>query len=43
MESAQAISGMEVTPTAKVARWSAEHRWWVLAATVLVLVPAMFV
>ena len=43
MESAPAISGMKVAPTAKVARWSAKHRWWVLAATVLVLVAAMFV
>ena len=32
-----------LTPTARVARWSARHRWWVLAASVLVLVAAMFV
>ena len=32
-----------LTPTARVAAWSARHRWWVLAATVLVLVAAMFV
>ena len=43
MASAQAISDMKVTPTAKVARWSAKHRWWVLAASVLVLMAAMFV
>ena len=32
-----------LTPTARIARWSARHRWWVLAATVLALVAAMFV
>ena len=32
-----------LTPTARIARWSARHRWWVLAATVLVLVAAMFI
>ena len=30
-----------LTPTARVARWSARHRWWVLAATVLTLVLAI--
>ena len=43
MASAGAIDNMKVTPTAKVARWSATHRWWVLAVSVLVLVAAMFV
>ncbi|MFB3093835.1 MAG: MMPL family transporter, partial [Dehalococcoidia bacterium] len=43
MASVQAISDTKLTPTAKVARWSAEHRWWVLAASVLVFVTAIFV
>ncbi len=43
MTSSKAISDMKVSPTAKVARWSAKHRWWVLAASVLILVAAMFV
>ena len=38
-----AIDTSDLSPTARVARWSAKHRWWVLAATVLVLVMAMFV
>ncbi len=29
--------------TGQVARWSAHHRWWVVATTVLVLVMAIFV
>ena len=29
--------------TGRLARWSATHRWWVVAASVLVLVAAMFV
>ena len=29
--------------TGRIARWSALHRWWVVAATVLVVVLAMFV
>ena len=41
MASAQAVSNMKVTPTAKVARWSAKHRWWVLAATLLTLVVSV--
>ena len=41
MASPQAISDMKVTPTAKVARWSAKHRWWVLAATLLTLVASV--
>jgi uncharacterized membrane protein YdfJ with MMPL/SSD domain len=32
-----------LTPTARVARWSARHRWWVVAATILTLVMVMFV
>ena len=42
MASAQAISDMRVGPTGKVARWSAKHRWWVLAASVLVLVMDIY-
>ena len=34
MASVQAISGMKVTPTANVARWSAKHRWWGVAASI---------
>ena len=30
-----------LTPTARVARWSARHRWWVLAATMLTLIAAI--
>ena len=29
--------------TGRIGRWSAQHRWWVVAASVLVLVMAMFV
>ena len=29
--------------TGRIAAWSAKHRWWVLAASVLVLVMAIFV
>ncbi len=29
--------------TGQVARWSAQHRWWVIAASVMVMVLAMFV
>ena len=42
MVSAQAISEMKATLTAKVARWSAKHRRWVLAASVLVLVMDIY-
>ena len=35
------ITGL--SSTARIARWSARHRWWVIAATVLVLVMAVFV
>ncbi len=41
MQSASSRSSVSVT--ARVARWSANHRWWVLAASVLVLVVAMVV
>ena len=37
------IDPTSLTTTARVARWSARHRWWVVAASVLVLVMAMFV
>ena len=29
--------------TGSIANWSARHRWWVVAASVLVLVMAVFV
>ena len=29
--------------TGRIANWSARHRWWVVAASVLVIVLAMFV
>ncbi len=35
-------NGNGLTPTARLARWSAAHRWWVLGASVLVLVLAVF-
>ena len=34
---------LTLSATARVARWSAKHRWWVVAASVLVLVAAIFV
>ena len=34
---------MPLSFTGSMASWSARHRWWVIAATVLVLVMAMFV
>ena len=37
MANAQAISGIKVTPTAHVARWSAKHRWRGVAASVAFL------
>ena len=37
------IDGMGFSFTGRIASWSARHRWWVIAATVLVLVAAMFV
>ncbi len=41
MERASAISDRKLTPTARISRWSARHRWWVLAATLLTLVAAV--
>ena len=38
-----AVDTSTLSPTARVARWSARHRWWVVASTVLTLVMAMFV
>ena len=35
--------GISLIFTGRIAAWSARHRWWVIAATVLVLVMAMFV
>ena len=32
-----------LTFTGRIASWSARHRWWVIAASVLVLVLAVFV
>ena len=37
MASVQAISGIKVTPTANVARWSARYRWRGVAASVAIL------
>ena len=37
------IKPTSLTPTARVAAWSARHRWWVIAAIVLALVMAIFV
>ena len=42
MEGASAIREMKLIPTARISQWSAKHRWWVLAATLLVLVAAVF-
>ncbi len=39
MQSASSRSSVSVT--ARVARWSANHRWWVFAASLLVLVAAV--
>ncbi len=35
--------GISLSFTGRIAGWSARHRWWVIAASVLVLVLAMFV
>ena len=35
--------GISLSFTGRIAGWSARHRWWVVAATVLVLVMAVFV
>ena len=34
---------LTLSATARVARWSAKHRWWVVAASVMTIVLAMFV
>ena len=36
-------AGNGLTFTGRIASWSARHRWWVIAASVLVIVLAMFV
>ncbi len=38
----QTDSGSNLSFTGRIANWSARHRWWVVAATVLVLVIAVF-
>ena len=35
--------GISLSFTGRIASWSARHRWWVIAASVLVLVLAVFV
>ena len=42
MQDSYTSNGTALSPTAHVARWSAAHRWVVLAATLLVLVGAVF-
>ena len=42
MDTAGERTEQALTPTARVSQWSATHRWWVLAATLLVLVAAVF-
>ena len=37
------VEGSSLTFTGRIASWSARHRWWVIAASVLVIVLAMFV
>ncbi len=34
---------LTLSPTARIAKWSARHRWWVVLASVLTIVVAMFV
>ena len=41
--SAEEAGAVGLTFTGRIASWSARHRWWVIAASVLVLVLAMFV
>jgi uncharacterized membrane protein YdfJ with MMPL/SSD domain len=38
MQDAVTNGAISLTPTARISVWSATHRWWVLAATVVVLV-----
>ena len=33
----------QLSPTARIASWSARHRWWVVAASILVVVLAIFI
>jgi len=40
-QTSSALKGLSAT--ARVAAWSAHHRWWVVAASVLIFVSAMFV
>ena len=37
------MRNLKLSPTARVASWSAQHRWWVIAAAVMVFALAMFV
>ena len=34
---------LKLSFTGQVARWSAQHRWWVVAASVMIMALAMFV
>ncbi len=34
---------LKLSPTARVARWSARHRWWVVVASVVTIALAMYV
>ena len=36
-------NGNGISFTGRIARWSARHRWWVIAASVLILITAMFI
>ncbi len=38
-----AEESFQLSPTARIARWSARHRWWVVAAAVMSIMLAMFV
>ncbi len=40
---ASVADGSNLSFTGRIANWSARHRWWVVAASVLVLVLAMFI
>ena len=41
MQNTVAIRERKLSPTARISRWSAKQRWWVLAATLLTLVAAV--
>ena len=43
MEHQMPVNQLNLSFTGRIARWSARHKWWVLAASVLALVMAMFV